>query len=100
MWFLTISIFRSSAKSPSTLPSTPMATSIFSASTVALPLGVSTSTVTPLSVFTTRPVREPVWIARPRLVRLWCSEAEISSSSPGRMRSSNSTTVTFVPMAL
>ena len=39
MWFLTISTLRSSANRPSTLPSTPMATSIISASTVVFALG-------------------------------------------------------------
>ena len=47
-----------------------MATSIISASTVVFPLGVSTSALTPLSVFSTLVVFEPVRIVSPRLVRL------------------------------
>ena len=101
MWFLTSSTFRLSAKSPSTLPSTPIETSIISASIVCLPLGVSTSTLTPVAVFSTLPVFELVRIVMPALGQaLRAGPAETSSSSPGRIRSSSSTTVTLVPIAL
>ena len=71
-----------------------------SAFKVCAPLGVSTSTVTPSAPFVTLPVFDPVRISIPRVFRLRARTADDSSSSPGKIRSSSSTTVTLVPIAL
>ncbi len=54
----------------------------------------------PEEVFSILVVFDPVMMVRPRFARLFCKAADTSSSSAGRMRSSNSTTVTLVPIAL
>ena len=82
-------------------PSTPMATSIASASIVCGPLGVSMVAFTPPSSFSTFAVFEPVSTVDPALLEALAERlAETSSSSIGRRWSSISTIVTLVPMAL